>query len=63
MSTSENTAKRKARVQISFAARAAMERAKPAVGDGSIYNIYYGKYYIEGWNFTVNLTDMLTFRR
>ncbi|KAI3656130.1 hypothetical protein MP638_004417 [Amoeboaphelidium occidentale] len=48
MSTSENTAKRKARVQISFAARAAMERAKPAVGDGSIYNIYYGKYYIEG---------------
>eukprot|EP00158_Paraphelidium_tribonemae_P002508 Partr_v1_DN25427_c0_g1_i4_m53602 putative Involved in the first step of pre-mRNA splicing. Required for cell growth and cell cycle control. Plays a role in the levels of the U1, U4, U5 and U6 snRNAs and the maintenance of the U4 U6 snRNA complex. May provide the link between the nineteen complex NTC spliceosome protein complex and the spliceosome through the U6 snRNA. Associates predominantly with U6 snRNAs in assembled active spliceosomes. Binds directly to the internal stem-loop (ISL) domain o len=38
---------KKARVQLTFAAKSAMDRAKPNVGDGSVYNIYYDKWYSE----------------
>ena len=36
---------RQAPVQITFATKKAMERAKPNVGDGSLYNIYWHKWY------------------
>ena len=38
---------RKAPIQLTFANKAALQRALPNLGDASVYNIWYDKWYSE----------------